>query len=68
MYQQHLPRWSPTDQGSTAAESLPTMYDLPSESPEDLGLPDEFHDFQPKLLRATSDSASSSSYITNIEH
>jgi Uma2 family endonuclease len=45
MYQQHPPR--------SAAESLPTMYDLPSESPEDLGLPDEFHDFQPKLLRET---------------
>jgi Uma2 family endonuclease len=32
---------------------LPTMYDLPSEDSEDLGLPDEFHDFQPKLLRET---------------
>jgi Uma2 family endonuclease len=32
---------------------MPTMYDLPSESPEDLGLPDEFHDFQPQLLRET---------------
>jgi Uma2 family endonuclease len=29
------------------------MYDLPSEDPEDAGLPDEFHDFQPKLLRET---------------
>jgi hypothetical protein len=37
----------------SAANSLPTMYDLPSESPEDLGLPDEFHDFQPQLLRET---------------
>jgi Uma2 family endonuclease len=53
MYQQHPPRWSPTDQGSTAADALPTMYDLPSESLEDLGLPDEFHDFQPQLLRET---------------
>jgi Uma2 family endonuclease len=35
------------------AETLPTMYDLPSEDPEELGLPDEFHDFQPKLLRET---------------
>ncbi|WP_373541622.1 Uma2 family endonuclease [Chamaesiphon sp.] len=34
-------------------ESLPTMYDLPSEDPEEMGLPDEFHDFQPKLLRET---------------
>lgn len=45
MYQQHPPQ--------SAAESLPTMYDLPSENPEELGLPDEFHDFQPKLLRET---------------
>jgi Uma2 family endonuclease len=35
------------------AEVLPTMYDLPSEDPEEPGLPDEFHDFQPKLLRET---------------
>jgi Uma2 family endonuclease len=34
-------------------ESLPTMYDLPSENPEEPGLPDEFHDYQPKLLRET---------------
>jgi Uma2 family endonuclease len=32
---------------------LPTMYDLPSEDPEEPGLPDEFHDFQPHLLSAT---------------
>jgi Uma2 family endonuclease len=48
---------------------LPTMYDLPSEDPEQTdslwqqgcdqenlfepGLPDEFHDFQPQLLRET---------------
>ena len=35
------------------SETLPTMYDLPSEDPEEAGLPDEFHDFQPKLLRET---------------
>lgn len=29
------------------------MYDLPSEDPEEPGLPDEFHDFQPQLLRQT---------------
>jgi Uma2 family endonuclease len=45
MYQNQYPR-SPT-------ELLPTMYDLPSEDPEESGLPDEFHDFQPKLLRET---------------
>jgi Uma2 family endonuclease len=32
---------------------LPTMYDLPSEDPEEPGLPDEFHDIQPQLLRET---------------
>ncbi|WP_448573939.1 Uma2 family endonuclease [Trichothermofontia sp.] len=34
-------------------EALPTMYDLPSEDPEEPGLPDEFHDIQPQLLRET---------------
>ncbi|MGK7924083.1 MAG: Uma2 family endonuclease [Spirulina sp.] len=29
------------------------MYDLPSEDPEEFGLPDEFHDFQPDLLKKT---------------
>jgi Uma2 family endonuclease len=29
------------------------MYDLPSDDPEEPGLPDEFHDFQPELLRQT---------------
>lgn len=32
---------------------LPTMYDLPSENSEEPGLPDEFHDLQPELLRLT---------------
>ncbi|MEB3275027.1 MAG: Uma2 family endonuclease [Prochlorothrix sp.] len=32
---------------------LPTMYDLPSEDPEEPGLPDEFHLLQPELLRQT---------------
>jgi Uma2 family endonuclease len=34
-------------------ETLPTMYDLPSETLEDQGLPDEFHLLQPELLRIT---------------
>ena len=34
-------------------ETLPTMYDLPSEFPEEPGLPDEFHDIQPQLLSRT---------------
>jgi hypothetical protein len=33
--------------------TMPTMYDLPSEDPEDPGLPDEFHDLQPQLLSRT---------------
>jgi Uma2 family endonuclease len=35
------------------SETMPTMYDLPSEDPEEPGLPDEFHYFQPQLLRET---------------
>ena len=35
-------------------QTLPTMYDLPSEDPEEPGLPDEFHLLQPELLRSTS--------------
>jgi Uma2 family endonuclease len=34
-------------------ETLPTMYDLPSEDPEEPGLPDQFHLFQPQLLSDT---------------
>jgi Uma2 family endonuclease len=34
-------------------ETLPTMYDLPSEFPEEPGLPDVFHDLQPQLLSRT---------------
>jgi Uma2 family endonuclease len=42
-----------TDPPLPAKECLPTMYDLISEDPEEPGLPDEFHDFQPQLLRDT---------------
>jgi Uma2 family endonuclease len=35
------------------AEALPTMYDLPSEDPEESGLPDLFHLSQPRLLDDT---------------
>ena len=38
------------------AETLPTMYDLPSEDPEESGLPDLFHLNQPRLLDDTFDS------------
>ncbi|HIK15821.1 MAG TPA: Uma2 family endonuclease [Leptolyngbyaceae cyanobacterium M33_DOE_097] len=42
-----------TDPPLPPKETLPTMYDLPSEDPEESGLPDEFHDLQPQLLSAT---------------
>ena len=34
-------------------ETLPTMYDLPSEDPEESGLPDEFHLWQAEFCSAT---------------
>ena len=45
MYQTDPPR-SPKD-------VLPTMYDLPSEDPDEPGLPDQFHLLQPRLLNET---------------
>ncbi|MBU7582489.1 MAG: Uma2 family endonuclease [Nostoc sp. TH1S01] len=42
-----------TDPPRPAKDYLPTMYDLPSEDPKEPGLPDEFHIFQPQLLRET---------------
>ncbi len=42
-----------TDPPRPPKETLPTMYDLPSEDPEEPGLPDEFHSLQPQLLRET---------------
>lgn len=47
------PSLTPVDQLNSSARPFPTMYDLPSEYPEEPGLPDEFHDFQPQLLSAT---------------
>jgi Uma2 family endonuclease len=44
-------------------DTLPTMYDLPSESAEEMGLPDEFHDFQPKLLRETCQPAEADFFV-----
>ncbi len=38
---------------SRPVKPWPTMYDLPSENPEDPGLPDIFHDQQPQLLKET---------------
>lgn len=42
-----------TDPPRSPKEVLPTMYDLKSEDPEEPGLPDEFHAFQPQFLRET---------------
>lgn len=42
-----------TDPPRSPKEVLPTMYDLPSEDPQEAGLPDEFHIFQSQLLRET---------------
>ena len=42
---------------------LPSMYDLPSEAPGEHGLPDEFHAFQPQLLRETCHSPTHSADI-----
>jgi Uma2 family endonuclease len=42
-----------TEPPLSAKETLPTMYDLPSENPEEPGLPDEFHGLQPQLLSRT---------------
>ena len=48
-----VPWSSPAELASLPREALPTMYDLPSEDPEEPGLPDEFHYYQPQLLRET---------------
>jgi Uma2 family endonuclease len=47
------PRLEQVDPPRSPREILPTMYDLPSENPEEPGLPDEFHDLQPQLLSRT---------------
>lgn len=52
-------RASPPGAGSQGGQvrsrraDLPTMYELPSEAPEEPGLPDEYHDLQPQLLSRT---------------
>lgn len=48
-----LPSPCPLALGDADPATLPTMYDLPSEDPDEPGLPDEFHDLQPHLLSAT---------------
>ena len=49
----HKPSLEQVDPPRSPRETLPTMYDLPSENPEEPGLPDEFHDLQPQLLSRT---------------
>ncbi|MCP4111089.1 MAG: Uma2 family endonuclease [Desulfobacteraceae bacterium] len=39
--------------GYDPGEMLPTMYDLPSENPEEPGVPDQFHTWQSELLTQT---------------
>jgi Uma2 family endonuclease len=49
-----FPKYIPqSDPPLPAWETLPTMYDLPSDNPEESGLPDEFHFLQPLLLYLT---------------
>ncbi len=48
-----VPQTDPPDPPLPPWQTLPTMYDLPSENPEEPGLPDEFHDLQPQLLSRT---------------
>ena len=42
-----------TEPPRSPRDTLPTMYNLPSENPEEPGLPDEFHALQPQLLSRT---------------
>jgi len=49
----HKPILEQVDPPRSPRETLPTMYDLPSEDPEEPGLPDQFHDLQPQLLSRT---------------
>jgi Uma2 family endonuclease len=51
--QNRAPSIEQVDPPRPPRETLPTMYDLPSEDPEEPGLPDEFHDLQPQLLSRT---------------
>ena len=51
--QQRIPLLSEDPQLLAALPAFPTMDDLPSEDPQEPGLPDEFHDLQPQLLSRT---------------
>lgn len=47
------PHIEQTDPPRSPRETLPTMYDLKSEDPQEPGLPDEYHYLQPQLFSAT---------------
>lgn len=47
------PELEQVDPPKSPWETLPTMCDLPSENPQEPGLPDGFHDLQPQLLSRT---------------
>lgn len=51
--QQQIYPVSQSDPPLPPGETLPTMYDLPSEDPQEPGLPDEYHNLQPQLLSRT---------------
>jgi Uma2 family endonuclease len=51
--QERIPLSYGEDSQLSVLPALPTMYDLPSEDPEEHGLPDDFHDLQPQLLSRT---------------
>jgi Uma2 family endonuclease len=48
---------------TSASKALPTMYDLISEDVNEPGLPDQFHDFQPQLLRETFQPATADPFL-----
>lgn len=49
----HKPSLEQVDPPRSPRETLPTMYDLPSENPQEPGVPDVFHDLQPQLLSSS---------------
>jgi Uma2 family endonuclease len=51
--QQRIPLFDLEDPRLADLPPFPTMYDLPSEDPEEPGLPDDYHDLQPQLLSRT---------------
>ncbi|MCP4350879.1 MAG: Uma2 family endonuclease [Desulfobacterales bacterium] len=53
MIYQHRLKTDEYDSAISFEEMLPTMYDLPSENPEEPGVPDQFHTWQSELLTQT---------------